>query len=399
MKKRWIVAMLSALTLTFAVGCTGNQSNTNQSSAPLMIPSSEENGESQQVDINNLQNPGETGRPEIPVIECEEPVLLRNLDLDQFITMGEYKGLEINVNVYDVDDADVESMALQYYQSAVTEDNGLITDEPVKMGDMVIFDYEGRLDGELFQGGADQYVQLEIGSGNFIPGFEEQMIGIMPGTTTDITVTFPEDYYPEVAGKEAVFTITVHYMVPTEMKDEVVAGFGEEDFKTVDELRQYVRDYLELSYEIEKEDNIQSYLLSQLVANCQLKAQPSGLIEQYENNIRHGLEENAAMMGLDIESFCYYNYGYSSYEFLEQYGLMALEQNLIAQYIVNQEGLNISDEELEEELLMYATQSGYGSVEEFLGDEDRESYREYFTFQKAMDFVTENAIIHEIKAN
>lgn len=391
MKRRIIVAIISAITMSMLAGCGQKDSNNQSSEAPIMQIQTGDGEDTLGEFPSYSENPG----AEKYATGTDDIIFVKDLDLEQYVSVGEYKGLEVEVSSVAVDDADVEEMAMEFYLSVINEENGGITDRAIEMGDAVVFDYEGKLDGVAFEGGSATNKQLVMGSHEFIDGFEDQMIGHMPGDPFDINVTFPEEYYEELAGKDVVFTITAHYIVPTEMKDEVVAGFGEMGFTTVDELRQYVREYLELSYETQKESEIQSLLLEKLIENSELKAVPEGLLEQYEYNIAYGIESTANSYGVDMDTYCYYYYGMTADQFIQEYGTMAVKQNMFTQYIANVENLNLTDEELEEKLLGYALQSGYTSVDEFVGEQDRESYREYFMFERVMEFLEQNAVITE----
>lgn len=369
MKKRWIIALLCAMSMMAVTGC-------NKKEEPQMTQES-------------TVTPGTE-------VTTTETVYVNNLDLDNYVVVKDYKNLKVKVGNYSVDDAEVEQMALDFYQSVVSLENGGVVDRAVEEGDTVIIDYMGMKDGVAFQGGTAEGASLTIGSHTFIDGFEEQLIGVMPGETKDLNLTFPEQYHSEeLAGQDVVFTVTVHYIIPKEMKDEVIAQLEMPEFTTVDELRAYVREYLELSSQEEKENEIQSQILDQLINGNELKSIPDGLLEQYKENIRTGVERNAAQYGMDSNSFCNYFYGTDAESFIEEYGQRAVKQNMFCQYIANVENLNLTEEELDAKLLEYATLSGLATVEEFLDGQSKEDYREYFMFERVMEFLTENAQIIE----
>lgn len=209
-------------------------------------------------------------------------------------------------------------------------------------------------------------------------------------------LAFPAGYKnAELAGQAVVFTVTVNFILPTEYSDEVVASIGVSDITTVDEMRQFVYDYLETNAQSNYQISLENAVMDGLVKGCVFQEIPEAILEKYRNNVQAGLEADSAYMGVDLETYCMYNYGMDSSTFLDQYAEVAAKQSLAVQAVANVENLNISDEELQENLEQYASQGGYDTVEEFLGELDREEYREYFMFEKVLEFLKQNAQITE----
>mgnify|MGYP003523801688 FL=1 len=123
-----------------------------------------------------------------------DSVVLKNLDVDKYVTLGEYKGLEVSVDTVEVDEDEWDTLVNNVYYGNITADNGGIKDRAVETGDTVNIDYEGKKDGVAFEGGTAQGYDLTIGSGSFIDGFEDGLIGVMPGETVDLDLPFPEGY-------------------------------------------------------------------------------------------------------------------------------------------------------------------------------------------------------------
>ncbi len=321
---------------------------------------------------------------------------LKDIKVEKYVTLGEYMGIPVQVAAVAVDQAQEEELMKALYMDSVTKELGGITDREVVLGDTVNIDYVGKKDDVAFQRGTDSGAILEIGSGRFIEGFEEGLIGAMPGETRDLELRFPEGYEnAELAGQAVVFTVTVNFILPTEYSDEVVAGIGVPDITTVEAMRQFVHDYLETNARNNYQVTLENALMEGLVDGCVFQEIPAAILEKYRNNVKAGLEADSASMDVDLETYCLYNYNMDSESFLDQYAEVAARQSLAVQAVANLENLNITDEELQERLEQYASQGGYNTVEEFLGELDREEYREYFMFEKVLEFLTENARITE----
>ena len=301
-------------------------------------------------------------------------VPLNQMEVERYVTLGDYNNLSVSVAPASVDEEELEQLLRSVYSAHVTAQSGGVTDRPVEQGDTVVMDYEGKKDGVAFDGGTAQNASLTIGSGRFIPGFEDGLIGVMPGETVDLKLSFPEGYgNAELAGQAVVFTVTVHFIVPTQMEDAVVAGMGIEGVDTVEGLRQYAYDYLyenaNTNYHYSLQDAIVGALLEQ---------------SSFEN-----LETAAASYGISADSYALYNYGMNCEDMVNTYAEDSLRQNLAMQAIANAEGLTVGDEELQELLLEYAVRAGFETVEEFIGEDSLEDYRDYFMNEKVMDYLIE----------
>jgi len=325
-----------------------------------------------------------------------QPGALKDMKVEKYVTLGEYMGIPAQVASAAVDEAQEAELMRALYMDSVTKETGGITDREVVLGDAVNIDYVGKKDDVAFQGGTASGAILEIGSGQFIEGFEEGLIGAMPGETRELELSFPAKYdNAELAGQAVVFTVTVNFILPTEYSDEVVAGIGVPDITTVEQMRQFVHDYLETNAQNSYQVALENAVMDGLVSGCVFRDIPAVILEKYRNNVQAGLEADSASMGVDLETYCMYNYHMDSGSFLDQYAEVAAKQSLAVQAVANAENLNISDEELQENLERYAVQGGYDTVEDFLGELDREEYREYFMFEKVLEFLTRNAQVTE----
>ena len=320
---------------------------------------------------------------------------LKDMDVDKYVTLGEYKGLEVTVDPISVDESEVDSLVSSAYSSYVTVENGGIVDRAVAVGDTVNIDYVGKKDDVAFDGGTASGYNLTIGSGRFIDGFEDGLVGVMPGETVDLNLTFPESYYnADLAGQPVVFTVTVNFIVPTDMQDAVVATMGIEGVDTVEGLRQYAYDYLYSNAEYNYTTSVESAVLNAFMNSCIFEEIPQSIIDRYEEMARNGITQQAESYGVDAETFVSYYYGMTLDEFLEEYSRQASRQDIALQAVANKENLNMTDEELNTALQEYAANAGYDTVEEFIGEESVETYRDYLTCEKALDFLIENAVIN-----
>ena len=326
---------------------------------------------------------------------------LNEMKVEKYVTLGEYKNLEIAMSAITVDEAEVYALVNDVYVNNVTAEYGGITDRAVANGDTVIIDYEGKKDGVAFQGGTAQGASLTIGSGQFIDGFEASLVDVMPGETVDLNLTFPENYdNTDLAGQPVVFTVTVHYILPTEvpvdkMQDEVVRLMGIDNVNTVDELVAFANDYLYTNAETEYQSELEDQLLDQLIELCEYKKIPNKLQDSYRTKISENLQESASYYGMDVNSFTNAAYGLSSEEAIEKYSLTTMKQELALQAIANAEGLKITDEELDARILEWAVAAGYTTVDEYIGDIPKEDYRNYFMSRDVLELLKENANIIE----
>ena len=326
----------------------------------------------------------------------KESGALKDMKVEKYVTLGEYMGLPVQLESATVDEAEEEELMRGLYMDSVTAQLGGILDREVALGDTVNIDYEGKKDDVAFAGGTASGALLEIGSGQFIEGFEEGLIGAMPGDTRELDLSFPENYRnTELAGQAVVFTVTVNFILPTEYSDEVVAAIGVPDITTVEELKQFIHDYLETNALSTYQATLENAVVDGLISGCVFQEIPEAFVEKYRNNVQAGLEADCAAWGIDIDTYCMYSYGMDAETFLSQYAEEAAKQSLAFQAVANAENLNITDEELQENLEQYANQGGYATVEDFLGELDREEYREYFMFEKVLEFLTQNAQITE----
>ena len=322
---------------------------------------------------------------------CSKDEKPYDYDLKEYITLGSYPNVEVDIEeINDAVNDEIEKITSQYKETKDTDRT------EVKDSDTVNIDYEGKRDGVAFDGGTAQGSLLTIGSGRFIDGFEEGLIGVTPGETVDLNLTFPENYSSaDLAGQDVVFTVTVNFILPQEMEDAVAASVGIEGVGTVEELRQYAYDYLYANAENSYNTELQNAVLDAFMQNCVFEEVPQYMVEEYETVTRESLETQAESYGMDADTMTSYFYGMDVDTFMSTYSEEAVRQDIAMQAVANREGLNIDDEELNTTLLEYANNAGYDTVEEYVGDTSLEDYRDYLMYEKVLAFLTENAVVNQ----
>ena len=364
MKKRFIVLLAAVIAVFMLAGCGDKEDK------------KEETPDSSESEGTNTDN-----------------VTLKDFDVDALVTLGEYKGLEVTVPEPSVDEAQQQAYVENIFYNGITEEAG-IKDRAVEDGDQVYISYVGTMDGEAFSGGTSEGTFLKIGSGQYIAGFEDGLIGVTPGETVDLILTFPDPYdpNPDMSGKEVVFTVTVIYIAP-EISDEAVLAMANENFSNVDELNQYVYDQLLTQAQSDYDIRLENAVIEALLKNTTFIKVPEALINKYTQNILHNMTTAAASYGYDVDSYTNMLYGMDSVMISAQFGEDSAKQGLAFQAIANAENLTVTDEEMDEQLQKYVEDYGLSSVEELLGDTDKEDYRDFFMFDKVIDYLIENAVV------
>ncbi len=313
------------------------------------------------------------------------------------VELGTYKGLEVTTTPIEVtedqiDNAISSNIAQQDLYDEVTE--GKVAD-----GDIANIDYVGKKDGKAFDGGSAEGYDLTIGSGTFIDGFEEGLIGAEVGKTIDLNLTFPEEYgNADLAGQDVVFTVTVNSIkrIP-EMTDELATKLMGSD-ATVESYRAQVKDDLTKQAEQAEETYINNELMTQLYNVCEVKDYPQDLVDYSVKEMKLYYENYANAYGMTFEDFIsnYFGMDEKSYnEQAEDAVKQSIQQELILVAIAENEKLEVTDEEFAAGCEKYAENMGYDSVDEFKENYDESKIRVSLLMDEAMDLVRENANIVE----
>ena len=269
------------------------------------------------------------------------------------VELGEYKGLEVKKGRVTVTKKEIEEQ-LANYQTQFAE---LTVKEGGKVakGDTAVIDFEGFVDGVAFEGGKGENYPLEIGSGSFIPGFEDQVIGMTVDKEQDIVVTFPEDYgAADLAGKEAIFKVTVHEIKEKhlpEIDDELAKDVNIDGVETLDQLKDHIKANIKTRKESENENKFMDDLYKAIVASSKVE-DSDALLEQEQGLMLQEIEQNLQRQGLNFEVYQQFT-GKSKDDIKEDIKPQAEERvklNAILAAIIEEEKLAVSDEELETEL-------------------------------------------------
>ena len=305
------------------------------------------------------------------------------------VTMGQYKGLELTASLVEYDDDEIEIQTKQMYFYYIQAEDG-ITDRPVENLDMTNIDYEGKKDGVAFEGGTAQGATLLIGSGQFIAGFEEGLIGVMPGETVDLNLTFPDWYgNAELAGQEVVFTVTVNFI--PEMEDGRVSEIGIPDVTTVEELRAYVKENMEAQAKNDYLNAADDELMTKVIEGTVFGELPEDMMAENRETYSTWLDQQAAAYGLSAKD--YVEMGGKDYEtILDEYAERYTKILLVVHSIADIEGLNISDEALDAQLEEYAQTRGVAVDDLLVNGLTKEDYRESFLYENVLNFLVDNSV-------
>ena len=277
-----------------------------------------------------------------------------------------------------------------------------ITKGKVKTGDTVNIDYVGTKDGEAFDGGTAEGYDLEIGSGSFIDGFEDGLIGKEIGSEVDLNLTFPEDYgVEELNGADVVFHVTLNYISKMpELTDELAKKLSGDEYDNVEDYVESVRSDLQAGYDEEYRNGVYAQIMEKLTELYPLEEYPEENIQYNMDNIMaQYIEPYASMYGMSVEDFIAAAYGgVTEEEFREQQLLPAAQSNLSQEMILTAigelEGITMSDEELDKLLQEYADEYGV-TVEELIEGTDKETIRNSELQRKVMEWLYENVTIEE----
>ena len=363
---------------------TASETETESESETVSETETETGSESESETGSEAESESET-ETEFNVADLPE------YDASEYVTLGEYKDLTVEV-------APVEVTDEQVMDKIASETKQTLTEGTVESGDTVNIDYVGKIDGEEFDGGSAEGYDLEIGSCTFIDGFEDGIIGMQVGDTKDLELKFPEDYHStDLAGKDVVFTVTVNSIsrVPEltdEVADSVVEGMTAEAYQ--ESVRQDLEDQAKESQKTEAEQK----LLQAVYENATIDGYPEENLQYTIKRATDYYEWLASMYGMSLDDYLK-NYGMTQDEFNEQIQPVAEEalgEEMTLLAIAKEENIEVSDEEYEDGLARYAEAQGMddpSKLEEAYG----ENYIKNSLLQeKVLDFLYENATIEEV---
>lgn len=337
-------------------------------------------------------------QPEVDIEEIEngKPIIAKiQVTIKPEVVLGDYKGIEIEKAEYNVTDEHVEDEL-----KSVQEMNGRIIDggdRPVKHGDILTIDYAGFVGEDQFPGGTAENQQLEIGSGRFIPGFEEGLVGKNKGEEVEVAVTFPEEYHEEsLKGKAATFKVTIHEIKEKELPeldDEFAKDVSE--FDTLEEYKASIREKLEKEFKEKEEIENENNLIEKVMEICEVDI-PEAMIEgQLENEIGE-FEYRLSMQGLNLES--YLQITNSTVDALkDQLRPMASNRvrgDLVLEAIAKAEDIQVTDEDIDTELEKMAKSYKEEDKERFIKNMKKgnlDFLKTSITNQKVIELLVANA--------
>ncbi len=320
---------------------------------------------------------------------------LSSIDASKYVTsLFDYKGIELSAQKETIDDEYIDSyidFILSQYPNYVE-----VTDRAVGYGDTVNIDYVGKdMEGVAFEGGSAQGYDLVIGSGMFVPGFEDGLVGYNAGDVVDVELTFPENYHnADLAAQDVVFTVTINSIwatEPAELNDEFVAQFGN---TSVEEFRNSVIIALEDSANATFNNELQMQIIDIILEECEFTEDvPEALYNYYKDQIYANFEAYATSYGIDVKDYVSQS-GMTEDEFetnLDTGAIESAREALVCKMIADKEGITVTDEELEQGIQENYMNFGYATVEEYKDAENVEDYRDYLLTSKVLNYIIENA--------
>ena len=334
------------------------------------------------------------GKPQIDIVTMEKGqdlVFTAVVATKPEVELGKYKGIEIEKIEYNVEESDIENNLKQ-----MQEKNARVisVETPVENGNIAVIDFEGFVDGKAFEGGKGENYSLEIGSGSFIPGFEDQVIGMKIDEEKDINVKFPDEYFSkDLAGKDATFKVKVHEIKKKELPeldDEFAKDVSE--FDTLKELKESIKERLvkenEQRAKYEKEDAVMKVVTENMKVEI-----PAGMIEVEVDNMVKDMEQRMSYQGLKLEQYLKM-LNKTEAEFKKEYepqAIEAIKSRLALEAIIKAEKIEATDTDVKEKLEEMAKNYGKTAEELEKNDNIKEYIKQGIENEKAINFLVENA--------
>ncbi|MEI3174354.1 MAG: trigger factor [Lachnospiraceae bacterium] len=342
-------------------------------------------------------------QPQISVTQIEEGkpfIFTAEVALKPAVTLGDYKGVEVEKSVIEVSEEEVEKEV-----DKERENNSRmidVDDRAVEKGDIIKLDFEGFVDGEAFQGGKAEDYSLTIGSGSFIPGFEDQLIGAKIGEEKEVNVTFPEEYHEaSLKGKPAVFKCTVKEIKVKELPaadDEFAKDVSE--FDTLAEYKDDIRSKLVEKKEAQAKREKQNKAVDKAVANAQMEI-PDAMVTEQVRRMADDFAKRLQSQGLTVEQYMQFT-GMTADKLLEQMrpeALKRIQNSLVLEAVAKAENIEIGDDKVKEEIEKMATayKMEFDKVNELIGEAEREQMKADLAIQAAVELIADAAVEVEAK--
>ena len=330
----------------------------------------------------------------------DEVTVIATVQLFPEIEVKNYKGLEVTKVASEVTDADVDADLKRIQQSQARLET--VEGRKTQDGDTVVIDFDGSIDGKHFDGGNAENFELKLGSGQFIPGFEEQLIGKDAGEAVDVKVTFPENYNAkDLAGKDALFETKIHEIkveVLPEIDDDLASDVSE--FETLAELKADVKKNLEKNARDGDETQMKNELLDKLCETNEVDV-PASMVEDEIDRMLNEMNQQLAYQGMSLDQYMQI-LGQTMKDVREGARVDAnkrVAMRILIRAVVAKEGIEATEAELEDELRKFAEQYGQTveQVKKVMGEDNMKFFAEDVKTRKAIDFMFDNAKLVEKK--
>ena len=337
-------------------------------------------------------------RPDVEVVQIEKGkpfIFTAEVAVKPEVTLGQYKGIE--VEKADTTATDEEVAAEIDKEREANSRTITVEDRAVQDGDMTVIDFEGFVDGKAFEGGKGTDYPLTIGSGAFIPGFEEKLVGAEIGKEVEVDVTFPEEYHAkELAGKPAVFKCTVKEIKVKELP-ELDDDFAQDvsDFDTLEEYKADVRKKVEEKKAADAKAKKEDAVIEKIIKGATMEI-PDAMVETQAERMVDEFAQRLQMQGLSMEQYMQFTGGnvQAMVEQSKPQALKRIQSRLVLDAVVAAENLTATDEEVDAELAKMAEQYNMEveKLKEMFAEEDLKSIRDDLAVQKAVELVTDAAV-------
>lgn len=336
-------------------------------------------------------------KPEIDIKQIEagkDLIFTAVVQTKPEVTLGDYKGIELKKVEYTVTDEDVN-----HELEHIAEHNArlvAVEDRPVEKGDTVVIDFEGFVDGKAFEGGKAENHELEIGSGKFIPGFEDQIIGMKIDEERDIKVTFPEEYpAKELEGKESIFKIKLHEIKKKELP-EINDEFAKDasEFDTLEDWKKSIREKQEKSNESKAKFEMEDSAIEAVCKNAKVDI-PSGMIETQLDNMEKDISSRLNYQGMNLDQYLQM-IGKTKKEFRDENKEQAEKQvktSLVLEAIMKDAKIEVTEEEIDEKIKEMAEMYGQKEEEVKQNPDLRKYVEESLKSEKTIHYIVDNAKI------
>lgn len=385
MKKRAIMISMLLVMVLSVTGCSQKTATKDKDTK------TEETAKTDDAEETESDNTEDTSEDTPTTAE-----LMAGIDVEKCVTLGDYKGVTVEKTIQSVTDEDVQNEidnALANYPVEV--------DQAAKEGDTVNIDYVGKIDGEEFDGGSDQGADLKLGSGKFIDGFEDGLIGARKGETRTLNLTFPEDYTQDLAGKAVEFTVTVNAVKEplSEPTDQWVAD-NIEGYDNIADYKAGIRSEQEESNEQTAENQVRYAAWTQVIDNCTINEYPETLVEVGKKLYKQQVETYAKYAGMELDAYIESS-GLTQEEYqsnMEEYGKNVAAQALVCQAICNKEGFAIGDDDYQKALQDMLTEYGC-TEEELIQTYGQDNVEQSIMLNRVSNLIMENANVTEVQAD